>query len=82
MGETVRGRVETWHDDEGWGVIASDEIPGTVWAHFSSVEMPGYRKLAQDEVVDLRWEQADQDGYGYRATWVRPIRFRDSEPSL
>ncbi len=82
MPEAARGRVETWHLEEGWGVVLSNDVPGKTWVHFSAIDMPGLATLAEDEVVDLTWERANQDGYERRATWVRPIRFRDQEPTL
>ena len=39
------GRVLRWDDDEGWGVLGSDEFPGTVFAHFSHLQMEGYWTL-------------------------------------
>jgi CspA family cold shock protein len=66
--------VAEWSADEGWGVIASADTPGGCWAHFSHLEMPGYRSLDPGEVVQFEWEQPGQDGYGYRAVRVRPAR--------
>ena len=42
----IPGVVREWHSDEGWGVIDSDQTPGGCWAHFSDVEMDGYRRTA------------------------------------
>ena len=66
--ETVR----TWHADEGWGVLDSTDTPGGCWAHFSVVEMDGYRALTEGQVVHLEWEWAHQDGFAFPATRVRP----------
>jgi len=66
------GTVREWHDDEGWGVIDGPDVPGGCWAHFSSVEMPGYRRLAAGDVVHFEHERVRQDGYDHRATRVRP----------
>jgi len=68
----VSGVVRVWHDDEGWGVIDSPETPGGCWAHFTSVQMPGYRALWAGQPVTLDYERAEQDGYSFRAIEVWP----------
>ena len=64
------GIVREWHDDQGWGVIASPDTPGGCWAHFSSVETPGYRRLRAGQTVTLEFEGAEQDGFAFRADHV------------
>jgi CspA family cold shock protein len=63
--------VREWHDEEGWGVIDFAAAPGGCWAHFSVIEMDGYRALAAGGEVEVDVEVADQDGYVYRAVAVR-----------
>lgn len=63
--------VREWHEELGWGVLESDETPGGCWAHFSVVEMDGYRTLEVGTRVDLTWESPGQDGYEFRAVRVR-----------
>ncbi|MEV0402844.1 cold shock domain-containing protein [Actinoallomurus sp. NPDC050550] len=56
-------------------MLASPEVPGEVWAHFSSIRLPdpdAYRALNAREPVVFTWEEADQDGYAFRAVEVRP----------
>ncbi len=70
----VHGTVRSWDDESGWGVLASPEVPGEVWAHFSAVHTtdPGaFASLEPGEAVLFTWEEADQDGYSYRALRVR-----------
>jgi CspA family cold shock protein len=66
------GIVKVWHDDEGWGVLTSPEVPGEVWPIFSRIEADGYRSLDAGERVRFDWESfpSGQDGYFYRATRV------------
>ncbi len=64
------GIVRAWRDEEGWGVIDSPDTPGGCWAHFSSVAMPGYRSLHAGQMVTLDFEDAEQDGYAFRAIRV------------
>jgi uncharacterized RmlC-like cupin family protein/cold shock CspA family protein len=66
------GTVREWHVEEGWGVIDSPDTPGGCWAHYSAIDMPGYKELAYGSRVLLDAEQASQDGYDFRATWVWP----------
>jgi cold shock protein len=75
---TVRGRVKFFRADKGWGGIESGETPGDVWVHFSAIEMTGFRALTPGQEVEFRYEAVEQDSWSYRATWVRPVPFRDS----
>ena len=72
------GRVLQWNEEAGWGVIESPEFDGPIWTHFSHIEPAdrntspgGFRRLRPDDTVDVTAERADQDGYRWRATWVR-----------
>ncbi|BCB90592.1 S1 domain-containing protein [Phytohabitans suffuscus] len=67
---TTTATVREWRDDEGWGVLDSADTPGGCWAHFSSIDMPGYRVLERGGTVRLTWESPGQDGYEYRAVRV------------
>ena len=65
-----------WLNEEGWGVLRSSEVPEDIWAHFSSVDMEGYKSLTAGERVDVEVERPlpfDQDGYRYRAKRVIPL---------
>ena len=80
------GTVRTWSDEEGWGVIDSDETPGGCWAHYSHLLVTGYRTLRGGQLVEFRVEVAAQDGYAYRATGMwpageTPVRTEPSDPS-
>jgi CspA family cold shock protein len=62
--------VREWDDEEGWGVLDSNDTPGGCWAHFSVIEMPGFRSLTPGRKVTMEWEKGEQDGYQYRATRI------------
>jgi CspA family cold shock protein len=66
------GIVRLWYDDEGWGIVDSDETPGGCWVHYSHLAMPGYRALQAGQAVEFDWEMAAQDGYSFRATRAWP----------
>jgi len=67
------GEVESWSVEDGWGVLVSDSLDEPVWAHYSHIDMPGFRVLAAGDRVEFDYEAADQDGYRYRATVVRAL---------
>lgn len=68
----MQGIVRLWNDDDGWGVIDSPETPGGCWAHFSAVEMIGFRRLQPGQSVEFTAERAEQDGFRFRAVAVMP----------
>jgi CspA family cold shock protein len=71
----VTGSVQTWYSEEGWGVLVSPEIEGTVFAHFSVLDMPGvgFRDLHEGDAVVFRFTTPGQDGCDHRAHYVRPV---------
>jgi CspA family cold shock protein len=64
--------VREWHHEDGWGVLDCRETPGGCWAHFSHVEMDGYKSLTAGQRVELEWEAFRQEGFEYRAVLVTP----------
>jgi cold shock CspA family protein len=60
------------------GGIESEDAPGDVYVGLRAIEMPGYRDLVKGDLVEFQYEEAAQDSWKYRATWVRPMRFKDS----
>jgi CspA family cold shock protein len=69
--EVVAGSVVRWSDDGGWGVLRSDALDGSVFAHFSMIrDQAGYRSLAPGQQVWFRWERPGQDGCAARAVDV------------
>ena len=76
------GEVRVWHDEEGWGVIDSPETPGGCWAFYSTVAIAGFQKLSDNQLVEMEWESAQQDGFDYRTlrVWPRGEEPYDSPP--
>lgn len=65
--------VKTWSDEEGWGVLVSPEVSGDIWAHFSAIDGPGYRRLEPGQKVTFDVEDLGgprQDGYQFRASGI------------
>jgi CspA family cold shock protein len=69
---STHGTVRSWLDGEGWGIIDSPDTPGGCWAHFSVVQVSGYRRLTVGEQVEFDWEAGEQDGFASRALRIRP----------
>ena len=68
----VSAVVRVWHAENGWGVLDSPDTPGGCWAHYSHIEMDGYKRLENGQVVQLQWEAPGQDGFDFRAVRVVP----------
>lgn len=68
----IEGIVRSWDDVAGWGVLASPDVPGEVFAHFSHIDAVGYRSLVEGERVRFNCEPypPGQDRYFFRATRV------------
>ena len=68
----VEGSVKSWDDDAGSGVLTSPDVPGELFAHFSSIDAVGYRSLIPASTF-FDWEPYPhgQGGYFYRATRVQ-----------
>ncbi|GIE76665.1 hypothetical protein Aph02nite_26150 [Actinoplanes philippinensis] len=67
---TSIGTVRSYYEDEGWGVIDGPDVPGGCWVHFSDIAADGYRALTPGQRVSYRAEEAEQDGYAFRAVKV------------
>lgn len=67
-----RGLVETYSRDEGIGVITSAATPGGCWVIFSFLR--DTFELHVGQAVWFTFEEADQDGFDYRAldVWTNP----------
>jgi CspA family cold shock protein len=68
----ARGVVSEYWADEGWGVIDGPDVPGGCWVNWSVVVMECYPFLQPGQHVEFSFEEADQDGYTFRAAEVRP----------
>ena len=69
---SISGVVQSWNNEQGWGVIESPETPGGCWCHFSHLAMDGYRALEPGTLVEFLFEPGEQDGYHFRVVqaWV------------
>jgi cold shock protein len=71
----VEGIVQTFDEQEGWGVITGVLVPGGCFVHYSNVRIDGYRHLTAGQRVEFTFEDPGflQDGYRYRAIDVWPL---------
>ena len=74
-GAVSTGVVKFWREEKGWGAISSPDLPEgrDAWAHFSAVEMAGYRTLAAGQPVEFHYHPARQDSFDFLADWVKPL---------
>lgn len=67
----VHGVIRAWNAEDGWGIIDAPETPGGCWAHFSALQVDGFRTAQAEQRVTFTFERAQQDGFSYRAVEVR-----------
>ncbi|EHR53578.1 cold shock protein [Saccharomonospora marina XMU15] len=69
----AHGTVKFFNPEEGWGTIASPDLPAgfDAWVHYSAIELDGFRELQAGEAVEFSYEEVQQDGFCFRATSVR-----------
>ena len=61
------GRVKWFSDEKGFGFIEQDDGQD-VFVHYSSIEMEGFRSVAEGQEVEFEIQQGDR---GLRAVNVR-----------
>jgi CspA family cold shock protein len=71
----AEGVVKIWKMEEGWGMIASPELPAghDAWVHYSDILGPGCRTLEIGGRVELEIVQRRQDGFDFVATNIRRL---------
>jgi CspA family cold shock protein len=55
----AQGTVKWFNDRKGYGFI-SQEDGNDVFVHFSSIDAPGYKTLAEGDNVDFEVEESDR----------------------
>jgi CspA family cold shock protein len=65
----MKGTVKWFNDQKGFGFITPEDGSKDVFVHHSSIQMDGFKTLAENQQVDFEIEQSDK---GPRAANVRP----------
>ena len=47
----AKGTVKWFSNAKGYGFLQSDEVPGDIFVHHSSIQADGYRTLNEGEYV-------------------------------
>lgn len=56
----MRGKVKWFNDDKGFGFISVDGGGDDVFVHFSAVQMPGRKTLAEGDAVEFDVVKSDK----------------------
>jgi len=65
------GTVRWWKEDHGYGRITADDGE-VLFAHFSAIEVDGYRALQADQRVTFVWNGALHAHGRHQAESIRP----------
>lgn len=63
------GKVKWFSNVKGYGFIVTDDIDEDLFAHYSAIEMEGYRSLRAGQEVEFEISKADK---GLHAVSIRP----------
>jgi CspA family cold shock protein len=66
----ARGTVKWFNDDKGFGFITVDGGNTDVFVHFSAIQTPGFRSLAEDQRVEFDITQGPK---GPQAEYVKAL---------
>jgi CspA family cold shock protein len=69
MSDRITGTVKWFNATKGYGFIAQENGGEDVFVHFSAVQMEGYRKLKEGQVVEFTVEKGPK---GLQAANVTP----------
>jgi CspA family cold shock protein len=67
-GKTTRGKVKWFNNAKGYGFILPEEGGDDLFAHYSSIEMDGYKTLKAGQDVDFELVEGPK---GLHATHIR-----------
>jgi CspA family cold shock protein len=66
----AQGKVKWFNDQKGYGFISNDDGSGDVFAHYSAIQIDGYKSLVEGDAVEFDVESSDK---GPKAKNIRKI---------
>jgi CspA family cold shock protein len=66
----AQGKVKWFNDQKGYGFISNDDGSGDVFAHYSAIQIEGYKSLAEGDSVEFEVVTSDK---GPKAANIRKI---------
>lgn len=66
----AQGVVKWFNDVKGFGFITPDEGGEELFAHFSAIEMKGFKSLKEGQKVTF---EVDEGPKGKQATHIKPV---------
>lgn len=76
--KTATGAVKWFSNAKGYGFILPDDGGEEIFAHFSAIEMEGYRTLKQGQKVEFQLQQGPK---GWMASNIRPASTEATTPA-
>ncbi|MCH8491839.1 cold shock domain-containing protein CspD [Aliidiomarina sp.] len=70
------GKVKWFNNSKGFGFIESEDRSGDIFAHYSTIQMEGYRTLKAGQEVDFELEEGPK---GLHAVQIVP---HNGEPKV
>lgn len=71
------GIVKWFNNSKGYGFIQADESNDDIFAHFSNVEMDGFKTLKRGQKVSFELIDGPK---GLQAQRIQPTSFEESPP--
>ena len=65
-----QGKVKWFNNSKGFGFIVSDEGGDDIFAHFSQIQMEGYKTLKTDQLVQFEVVEGKN---GKQAQNIQPV---------
>lgn len=59
----TRGKVKWFNDSKGYGFIEPQDGSTDIFVHFSSIEMEGFRTLAEGQEVEFEVQSGERGAY-------------------
>jgi len=73
------GMVKWFNNAKGYGFILSEEGGGDIFAHYSAIDMDGYKTLKAGQTVSFETEDGPK---GLHATQIQAVGAQRTEPTV